>query len=231
MNARNTGIARPQVGVRLFVAAAAAVVALEMGAAALPTPAGAVEALWLKIILLRVLEIAAILGLARFFPPGLSALGIRRGLFWRGVWRGILWGLCFLGFVVVVGAALIYIAKIPVMKMLSGGLPRSHDKFFVFSYLFAGTVVAGISEEILFRGLLFGFLRRWGFPLALIASTALFAFSHGAAPYTQVVGGLLFASAYEKEKNLLTPMTLHAGGNFLLYALPMIFSGGPSLFK
>jgi hypothetical protein len=36
---------------------------------------------------------------------------------------------------------------------------------------------------------------------------------------TQVVGGILFAAAYEIEKNLVVPITIHCLGNLAIFAL------------
>jgi hypothetical protein len=37
-----------------------------------------------------------------------------------------------------------------------------------------------------------------------------------------VVGGVLFAAAYEKEKNLLVPVTIHCLGNLAIFSLSLI---------
>jgi hypothetical protein len=60
-----------------------------------------------------------------------------------------------------------------------------------------------VAEEIFFRGLIYGYLRRWGFWPALALSTLIFTLLHtGAAGILlpQIVGGLVFAAAYEIEK-------------------------------
>ncbi|MEW5734567.1 MAG: type II CAAX endopeptidase family protein [Thermodesulfobacteriota bacterium] len=216
---------RPRVSAGFFFLSLGVIASLEVLAALVPTPPETVTALWTKVILLRALETGCVLLLAARFRPGLSSLGLRRKGILPGILRGILWGLCFLVLVAAVGAALVLVWHFPLRRAFAGGLPGFGNWEALASYLFAGTVVAGISEEIIFRGLVFGFLRRWGLALALIVSTALFAFIHGAAPYTQIVGGLLFGLSYEKEKNLVVPITLHAGGNFMLYALGLYLSG------
>ena len=43
-----------------------------------------------------------------------------------------------------------------------------------------------------------------------------------AIPVTQVVGGLLFAVAYEVEKNLMVPITIHILGNMALFTLSLV---------
>jgi membrane protease YdiL (CAAX protease family) len=37
------------------------------------------------------------------------------------------------------------------------------------------------------------------------------------------VGGLVFAVAYEIEKSLLVPITIHVLGNFAIFSLPYFF--------
>ena len=38
-------------------------------------------------------------------------------------------------------------------------------------------------------------------------------------PLTQIVGGIVFAIAYEKEKNLMVPVTIHCLGNLAIFSL------------
>ena len=89
----------------------------------------------------------------------------------------------------------------------------------------AGYVIAPVAEEIFFRGILYGFFRQWGIMVALVISTALFVISHAIGsglPITQVIGGLLFAVAYEIEKNLLVPIIIHSLGNLAIFCLSFL---------
>src|SRR5687768_11964523 len=81
-----------------------------------------------------------------------------------------------------------------------------------------GTVVfAPVLEEIVFRGLLYGTLRRWvGWPTAALLSAAVFAGAHGygVAGFGSVfVSGVMWAVAYEKTRSLLPGMAAHAANN------------------
>jgi membrane protease YdiL (CAAX protease family) len=38
-------------------------------------------------------------------------------------------------------------------------------------------------------------------------------------PVPQIIGGVLFAMAYELEKNLMVPITLHVTGNLAIFTL------------
>jgi len=81
-----------------------------------------------------------------------------------------------------------------------------------------GTVVfAPLLEEIVFRGLLYGTLRRWlGWPVAAVLSAAVFAAAHGygVAGFGSVfASGIMWAVAYEKTRSLLPGMVAHAANN------------------
>ena len=81
-----------------------------------------------------------------------------------------------------------------------------------------GTVVfAPLLEEIVFRGLLYGTLRRWmGWPAAAVLSSTIFAAAHGygAAGFGSVfASGLMWAIAYEKTRSLVPGMIAHAANN------------------
>jgi hypothetical protein len=43
-----------------------------------------------------------------------------------------------------------------------------------------------------------------------------------ALPITQLIGGILFAVAYEIEKNLLVPITIHCLGNLAIFILSLL---------
>jgi len=168
----------------------------------------------------RLLEIAFILWVVAGVGPGLAALGLTRSAALRGLGRGLLWSAGFGALTAVVGG-LLYLTGMPLPSSESMGLPRGALRVVKF-FVVAG-FVGPVAEEIFFRGILFGFLRRWGFPLALVLSTVLFAAVHPfhTLPVTQIVGGILFALAYEKEGTLLVPITIHVAGNHALFVLAL----------
>jgi membrane protease YdiL (CAAX protease family) len=73
-------------------------------------------------------------------------------------------------------------------------------------------VAAPLFEEFLFRGLIFGGLRRtWSAAPAIVASAAVFAIVHPPTSMIPVFGlGLCTAAAYNRTKMLLSPMVAHA---------------------
>jgi membrane protease YdiL (CAAX protease family) len=88
---------------------------------------------------------------------------------------------------------------------------------------FALALLAGITEEILFRGLLFRLCARllgtWG---ALLLTSTLFGFSHAVNPAATLgsslaialEAGVLLGAAYAASGRLWLPIGLHVGWNF-----------------
>ena len=88
-------------------------------------------------------------------------------------------------------------------------------------WAFGGILVQTFTEEFIFRGLIFGGLRR-SMPLAaaMAASAAIFAVVHPPTSMLPVfILGLCTAWAYERSKSLLSPMLTHAIYNAAMLAL------------
>jgi ABC-2 type transport system permease protein len=79
-------------------------------------------------------------------------------------------------------------------------------------WLAALAIAAPVFEEFLFRGLIFGGLRRsMGLPAAALASAAIFGLVHPAAAVIPVAAmGLCAALVYERTGALMAPMLVHA---------------------
>ena len=83
-------------------------------------------------------------------------------------------------------------------------------------------VLAPIAEEILFRGVLYSFIRKLGFPaLALWSTSLLFALIHWNAMTFMplLVLAVVLALLYEKTDNLLAPIAMHSLFNALNFVL------------
>jgi len=86
-------------------------------------------------------------------------------------------------------------------------------------------LLAPLVEELIFRGVLYPWLKGLGFPrLAWWGTATLFAAIHGNLPaFLPLVGlALLFVWLYEKTDNLLAPITAHLvfnAVNFVLFLL------------
>ena len=92
-------------------------------------------------------------------------------------------------------------------------------------FFVVGSLVAPIAEEVFFRGIVYGFLRRWGMVVALVGSTVAFVLAHAISsgiPLTQIVGGVVFAVAYEVTGNLVVPITIHVLGNAAILTLSLV---------
>jgi len=174
----------------------------------------------------RLLEAISFLYLLRGQGGLAATVGIRGPSLLRDTGRGLLWSAGF-GLVVLAILSLVFLARGRLVDLLPFAHPSPLSLLPVL--LAVGAFISPVAEELFFRGILYGYLRRWGFLPALVLSTALFAFIHPPGqgfPVTQVIGGVLFATAYEVEKSLVVPMVIHGLGNgaiFLLSYYPELF--------
>ncbi len=175
------------------------------------------------------------LGVARLFDLGLmvwivhaaegsiTSIGLDRLGWSAGLKKGLLWSASF-GALSGIVFTVLFISGVHPLSIIRTSLPKNSANLFLF--FLVGGIVAPMAEEVFFRGILYGFLRQWGIAVALVLSTAAFALTHGLGhgfPMTQIVGGVLFAAAYEVEKNLLVPITIHCLGNLAIFALSALF--------
>jgi membrane protease YdiL (CAAX protease family) len=155
-------------------------------------------------------------------PNGFQAIGLHHAPIRHPLLRGLLWSLGF-GLVVTLTALILYSAGIDPLRLISTKLPPS--SMALATFFLVGGLISPVAEEMFFRGILFGYLRRWGAWVAVGGSTLLFVLAHApgrGVPLPQLVGGLLFALAYEKEKNLLVPITIHVLGNLAIFSLSIL---------
>jgi len=96
----------------------------------------------------------------------------------------------------------------------------------VLGSLFGLVLLAPVVEELVFRGLLFGTLRRglnmW---TSAVLSAAVFAVAHGYGAWgfaSVFFSGVLWALAYERTGSLLPPILAHAATNFMTASVLMI---------
>jgi len=101
---------------------------------------------------------------------------------------------------------------------MAPGLHRNH-----WADLFILAVIAGVSEEVLFRGVIQPWMENlWGMSVGLIASNILFGLVHAITPLYAVLAtcvGIylgLFLD-YGGERNLLTPIVIHSVYDFLAF--------------
>lgn len=171
----------------------------------------------------RLLDAGMIVMIVLIRERGLSAIGLSLTKTLPGLKRGLIWSAGF-GLIVFLGFALIFAIGLNPLTLIHTHLPAKPGDILLF--FIVGGFIGPVAEEVFFRGILYGFCRRWGAPAAIILSTIAFVLAHPifpAIPVTQMVGGILFAVAYEVEKNLIVPITIHALGNMAIFALSLIF--------
>ena len=171
----------------------------------------------------RFLEILILMSIVSFFQSqGMATFGLHSTHWTMGLRKGILWSLGFGLFTVSVFGILVSAGVNP-FEFMRTDLPSKHTEVLLFFTV--GAVISPIAEEIFFRGIIYGFLRKWGVWVAVLLSTILFVLAHTTSsniPLPQAVGGILFAVAYEKEKNLIVPMVIHMSGNFAIFTLALM---------
>jgi membrane protease YdiL (CAAX protease family) len=210
-----------QIEIKTLILSLAAVVFIEM-----VTRAVIFRIVYYPLIFLgaaRILEIIFILLIVMIWGKGVSSIGLARSRLAFGFQKGLIWSAgfalaAFFAFVVMFVAGMNPLQ--PVRTPVPTGL------FEITLFLCVGGLVAPIAEELFFRGVLYGFFRRWGLAAALILSTLLFVLFHPIGdqiPVTQAIGGLVFAVAYELEGSLMVPITIHSLGNTAIFTLSLIF--------
>lgn len=170
----------------------------------------------------RLIALGLIAWIVHVFEGNPAAIGLPRSQWIAGLRKGLFWSAGF-GAVSGIAVSVMFLVGINPLTFIRSSLPKSSPELLLF--FLVGGIVAPIAEEVFFRGILYGFLRRWGVAVALVLSTAVFAVIHGfghGLPLTQAVGGVLFAVAYEVEKNLLVPITIHCLGNTAIFALSLV---------
>lgn len=169
--------------------------------------------------LARLIDLVWMALIMRREPGGWRQVGLDRARFAAGLQKGLLWSAgCTV--LAAAGYGLLRLGGLDLLRMLRpdpAALPAGPILLFL-----VGGLVAPVSEEFYFRGLMYGYARRWGVWPALLLSTAVFTLLHGGAPRAHLphlVGGLVFAGAYEIEKNLVVPIVIHVLGNLAIFSL------------
>ena len=183
------------------------------------TLAGQTASPLLALGIIRCMEAVLLVFIAGRFEKGSNAIGLSRSKLLPGLKRGLVWSAGF-GIAAGILFSVLLAAGINPLKLVHTPLPSAPRQIILF-YLVGG-VIGPVWEEIFFRGIIFGFFRRWGLYTAILISTALFVLPHydgSHLPLTQIVGGIVFAAAYEKEKSLVVPITIHCLGNLAIFSL------------
>lgn len=170
----------------------------------------------------RLLDIILLMLVVLIWGKGLSSIGLAQSKIFHGLKKGLIWSAGF-GLITLIAFFALYVVGINALELVHNHLPKSPGRITIF--FLVGGVVGPIAEEIFFRGILYGFFRRWGILIALALSTLIFMLAHPVfpgIPVTQVVGGIVFALAYEIEGSLMAPITIHVLGNMAIFTLTWI---------
>ena len=173
--------------------------------------------------LIRCLESLVLVTAVLTNEKKIAAIGLSPAKIKYGFGKGLIWSACF-GVAAGVLYLLLLAYDIEGLELLHRPGPSSWHR--VAAFLVVGGIIGPIAEEIFFRGVVFGFFRRWGAFTAVFVSTLLFVGIHplgSGIPITQIVGGVVFALAYEKEQNLMVPITIHCLGNLAIFSLTVFF--------
>ena len=150
---------------------------------------------------------------------GLGRIGLSKASILPGLLRGLAWSAgigAAAGFLFLV----LYHLGINPTAWLPVRVPREVPA--LMALFIVGGLIGPVAEEVFFRGILYGYLRRWGVIPAMVVSTAGFVMLHSSAGFTQIAGGILFAAAYETSGCLMTSITIHVAGNTALFTLPLV---------
>ena len=172
--------------------------------------------------LARFVQIIFLLILVKNREKSLSAIGLVSTRIYAGLKKGLIWAVLF-GSGAGIILFILYLSGVNVSALFQMQLPGRMAELITFFLM--GAIIGPVAEEIFFRGIIYGFFRKWGISTALVISTLIFVLPHisgNAIPVTQLIGGILFAVAYELEKNLLVPITIHCLGNLAIFALAAV---------
>jgi membrane protease YdiL (CAAX protease family) len=150
---------------------------------------------------------------------GPGSVGLSRNNLATGFKNGLAWSVVF-GLCALLLLGVLYFSGRSIMKLFLS--PVEKTAFSVFLLYIVGGLISPVAEEIFFRGIIYGYLRRWGAILAILGSATFFSMAHlltSGVTAVQIIGGLVFAVAYEREKNLLVPITIHVLGNTAIFTL------------
>lgn len=129
--------------------------------------------------------------------------------------------LMFLALEKVQGESVVNIRKL-LLNTLGPGLHRYH-----WTDLLILAAIAGVSEELLFRGVIQPWIETsWGITAGLILSNIVFGLVHAVTPLYAVLAALVgiylgLSLDYGGERNLLTPIIIHGFYDFLAFVALM----------
>lgn len=173
-----------------------------------------------------------VLNAAAVFEAGLAALAFGLGWLldvdplsaWHATASAVLWGALaalppFALFLIAMAAPARPLREIREVLLESLGPSLARCRWYDLAALAA---IAGISEEILFRGVLQPWIAQWGIVAGLLGSNLLFGLAHAVTPtYALVAGGMGLYMGWllgmGEEANLVRPIVTHAVYDWLAF--------------
>lgn len=145
--------------------------------------------------------------------------GIEKGLL-ISFFTGLLFFLVFFIFY--------FLLKTNILFFFSSGRTLNVKDFLFLTA--AGGIIGPVAEELLFRGILYTYLRQhYKIIGSVILSSVIFSAFHlnqSLVPAVQFAGGIFFACSYEFTKNIIVPCIIHITGNIFIFSIPYILSSG-----
>lgn len=104
------------------------------------------------------------------------------------------------------------------------------DALTLAGIMLTGALLVPFAEELLFRGIGYGALRRYGVWVAVPASAALFAIAHGVNVILVIafVLGIVCALLYERSRSVWPAVVTHVVFNASGFLIASLFLGGPA---
>jgi membrane protease YdiL (CAAX protease family) len=190
------------------------------------------------VMIFRSLAVETLTGfdlLIAFSIAGAATFAIMRLTFWRlhsegvprtfgpGTPAALLWGV--LGGLAAAAVALLYLKLLPLMSLFQQAGETAalgqEDKLLI---AILAICAAPIFEEFIFRGLIFGGLRRsMGLAASVLGSAAIFAIVHPPPSVIPVFGlGIATALIYSRTRLLIGPMAAHAAYNAIVVGYQLL---------
>lgn len=108
--------------------------------------------------------------------------------------------------------------RVAIVEALGGPLWQS------LLMLALGVLLVPLGEELIFRGVIFGWMRRWPLPIAVIVSALVFAVMHGFSVVFPValVLGIVTAMIYHRSGSIWPAVMLHAVNNGIAFGVSLL---------
>jgi len=196
-----------------FALSLAAIVAIEIAAYRLELQEQSPALLLLGLV--RLMEIGVLVAILHMGSGGIGLVRFNEVTFKKNLWRSVAWSAACCLVIIALHRLIISVDPALWQQLVPKNEATAVSPVMLF---ITGSLLSPIAEELFFRRIIFTFFRRWGFYLATLISTGFFILPHQASatlPLLPIIGGIVLALVYEKEKYLLAPILVHITANTL----------------